>query len=149
MQGTGVQGAEEKPPGPRCSSAGYIGMNTAISADMSQNNPMAYLHAVHIPGQVEIIQMNPLSSFFRASRLTARQWWQFIHRRITADIADEGQVGIFQNLLYQSFFAYQLSKSNSTCRSFSKGITSSMRSSANSSLVFSFVHIRYPMGTAK
>lgn len=43
----------------------------------------------------------------------------------------------------------QLSKSNSTCRSFSKGITSSMRLPANSSLVFSFVHIRYPTGTAK
>ena len=45
--------------------------------------------------------------------------------------------------------AYQLSKSNSTCRSFSKGITSSMRSPANSSLVCSFVHIRYPTGTAR
>ena len=35
-----------------------------------------------------IIHMNPLSSFFRASRLAARQWRQFIHRRITADIGD-------------------------------------------------------------
>lgn len=39
MQGAWVQGAEEKPPGTRCSAA-YIGMNTAISADMCQNNPM-------------------------------------------------------------------------------------------------------------
>ena len=93
MQGTGIQGAEEKPPGPRRSAA-YIGMNTSIPADMGQNDSMADLHAVHVPGQVEIIHMNPLSSFFRASRLAARQWRQFIHRRITADIADEGQVGI-------------------------------------------------------
>lgn len=63
MQVTGVQGAEEKPPGTRRGAA-YIGMDTAIFADMGQNNPMADLHAVHVPGQVEIIQMNPLSSFF-------------------------------------------------------------------------------------
>ena len=76
-------------------------MDTAIPADMGQNNPMTHLHTVHIPGQRKIIHMNPLSSFFRASRLAARQWWQFIHCRITADIADEGQVGILQNPLYQ------------------------------------------------
>ena len=33
MQGTGIQGAEEKPPGPRRSAA-YIGMNTSIPADI-------------------------------------------------------------------------------------------------------------------
>ena len=93
MQGTWVQGAEEKPPGPRRSAA-YIGMNTFIPSYMFQNDSMADLHAVHVPGQVEIIQMNPLSPFFRASRLSARQWRQFIHRRITVDIAEEGQVGI-------------------------------------------------------
>lgn len=100
MQGNGVQGTEEKPPGSRCSAA-YIGMNTAIPADMSQNNPMADLHTVHVPGQVEIIQMNPFSSFFRASWLATRQWRQFIHRRITAEIAYDGQLGILQNQLYQ------------------------------------------------
>jgi|GEM_PF-3778231 len=63
MQGTWVHGAEEKPPRTR-RSATYISMNTAIPADMNQNNPMTYLHAVHILRQVEIIQMNPLSSFF-------------------------------------------------------------------------------------
>lgn len=50
MQSTGVQGAEEKTPGTRRCAA-YIGMNTAIPADMGQNNPMTYLHAVHVPGQ--------------------------------------------------------------------------------------------------
>ena len=79
MQGTGVQGTEEKPPGARCSAAD-IGVDTAIPADMGQNNPMVDLHAIHIPGQVEIIQMKPLSSFFRASRLAVRQGRQFIHR---------------------------------------------------------------------
>lgn len=103
MQGAWVQGAEEKPPGTRCSAA-YIGMNTAISADMGQNNPMADLHAVHVPGQVEIIQMNPLSSFFRASRLTARQWWQFIHRRITADVTGDGQGDTAKPALSASFW---------------------------------------------
>ena len=80
MQGTWVHGAEENPPRTR-RSATYIGMNTAIPADMNQNNPMTYLHAVHILRQVEIIQMNPLSSFFRASQFFARQWRQFIHRQ--------------------------------------------------------------------
>lgn len=92
MQSTWVQGAEGKSPGPRRSTA-YIGMNTSIPADMGQNDSMADLHAVHVPGQVEIIQMNPLSAFFRASLLSARQWWQFIHCQITADIADEIQLG--------------------------------------------------------
>lgn len=41
MQGTWVQGAEEKPPGPRRSTA-YIGMNTAIPADIGQNDSMYY-----------------------------------------------------------------------------------------------------------
>ena len=41
MQGTGIQGAEEKPPGPRRSTA-YIGMNTAIPADIGQNDSMYY-----------------------------------------------------------------------------------------------------------
>lgn len=103
MQGAGIQGAEEKPAGTRCGAA-YIGMNTAISANMGQNNPMTDLHAVHVPGQRKIIQMNPFSPFFRTSRLAARQWRQFIHRRITTDIADEGQVGILQNPLYQRAF---------------------------------------------
>lgn len=80
MQGTWVHGAEEKPTRTR-RSATYISMNTAIPADMNQNNPMTYLHAVHILRQVEIIQMNPLSSFFRASQFFARQWRQFIHRQ--------------------------------------------------------------------
>ena len=62
-------------------------------------------HAVHVPGQRKIIQMNPFSPFFRTSWLAARQWWQFIHRLITADIADEGQVGILQNPLYK--FGYR------------------------------------------
>lgn len=73
MQVTGIQGAEEKPPGARCSAAD-ISVDTAIPADMGQNNPMAHLHTVHIPGQRKIIHMNPLSSFFRASRLAVRQW---------------------------------------------------------------------------
>ena len=47
MQGTGIQGAEEKPPGPRRSAA-YIGMNTSIPADMGQNDSMADLHAVQV-----------------------------------------------------------------------------------------------------
>lgn len=80
MQGTWVHGAEEKPPRTR-RSATYISMNTAIPTDMNQNNPMTYLHAVHILRQVEIIQMNPLSSFFWASQFFARQWRQFIHRQ--------------------------------------------------------------------
>lgn len=71
MQGTWVHGAEENPPRTR-RSATYIGMNTEIPADMSQNNPMTYLHAVHVLRQVGIIQMNPLSSFFRASQFSAR-----------------------------------------------------------------------------
>ena len=104
MQGTWVHGAEEKPPRTR-RSATYISMNTAIPADMGQNDPMTELHAVHVPGQRKIIHMNPLSSFFRASQFFARQWRQFIHRRITADIADEGQVGILQNPLYK--FGYR------------------------------------------
>ena len=103
MQDAWVQGAEEKSPGTRCSAA-YIGMNTAISADMGQNNPMAYLLAIHIPGQRKIIQMNPLSSFFQASRLTARQWWQFIHRRITADVAGDGQGDTAKPALSASFW---------------------------------------------
>ncbi len=85
MQGTWVHGAEEKPPRTR-RSATYISMNTAIPADMNQNNPMTYLHAVHILRQVEIIQMNPLSSFFRASQFFARQWRQFIHRQFLKKI---------------------------------------------------------------
>ena len=72
MQGTWVQGAEEKPMRTRRGAA-YIGMDTAIPADMGQNNPMADLHAIHVPGQVEIIQMNQFSSFFRASWLATRQ----------------------------------------------------------------------------
>lgn len=39
-------------------------MNTAISADMGQNNPMTDLHAVHVLGQRKIIQMNPFFPFF-------------------------------------------------------------------------------------
>ncbi len=104
MQGTGIQGAEEKPPGARCSAAD-ISVDTAIPADMGQNDSMTELHAVHVPGQRKIIQMNPFSPFFRTSWLAARQWWQFIHCRITADIADEGQVGILQNPLYK--FGYR------------------------------------------
>ena len=104
MQGTWVQGAEEKPAGTWCGAA-YIGMNTAIPADMGQNDPMTELHAVHVPGQRKIIQMNPFSPFFRTSWLAARQWGQFIYCRITADIADEGQVGILQNPLYK--FGYR------------------------------------------
>ena len=63
MQGSGIQGAEEKPTGTRRSAA-YIGMNTAIPTDLGQNNPITDLHAVHVPGQRKIIQMNPISSFF-------------------------------------------------------------------------------------
>ena len=80
MQVTGIQSAEEKPPGARCSAAD-ISMDTAIPADMGQNNPMTHLHTGHIPGQCKIIHMNPLSSFFRASQFFARQWRQFIHRQ--------------------------------------------------------------------
>lgn len=54
MQGTWVQGAEEKPPRTRRGAA-YIGMDTAIPSDMDQNNPMTDLHAVHVPGQRKII----------------------------------------------------------------------------------------------
>ena len=57
MQVTGIQGAEEKPPGARCGAAD-IGMNTAIPADMGQNNPMTHLHTVHLLGQRKIIHMN-------------------------------------------------------------------------------------------
>lgn len=66
MQDTGVQGTVEKPPGTRRGAA-YISMNTAILADMGQNNPMAYLYAVHIPGQRKIIQINSVASVFRTS----------------------------------------------------------------------------------
>ena len=148
MQVTGIQGAEEKSPGARCSAAD-ISVDTAIPADICQNHPMAYLHTVHVPGQGEIIQTNPFAPLFLAPRLPVRPWRPSIHRRITTDIADEGQVGILQNCSISELLAYQLSKSSSTCRSFSKGITSSMRSPANSSLVCSFVHIRYPTGTAR
>lgn len=63
MQVTGIQGAEEKPPGARCSAAD-ISVDTAIPADMGQNNPMTHSHTVHIRGQRKIIHMNPFSSFF-------------------------------------------------------------------------------------
>lgn len=66
MQGTWVQGAEEKPLENRRGTA-YIGIDTVILADIGQNNPMADLHAVHVPGQRKSIQMNPFPSFFRAS----------------------------------------------------------------------------------
>ena len=61
---------------------------------------MVSLHAVHVPGQHKIVQMNTFPSFFRAPQLTIEQWWQFIHRRITADIVDDGQTEILQNPLY-------------------------------------------------
>lgn len=52
MQVTGIQGAEEKPPGARCSAAD-ISVDTAIPADMGQNNPMTHLHTVHIQDSVK------------------------------------------------------------------------------------------------
>lgn len=88
---------------------------------MGQNNPMADLHAVHVPGQVEIIQMNPLSSFFRTSRLIARQWRQFIHCRITTGIADDGQVGILQKPLYQRAFGVPTVKEKQYLSVFQQG----------------------------
>ena len=94
MQGTWVQGAEEMPAGTRCDTA-YIGMNTAILADMGQNNPMAHVYDIvkvpSVPSKIPFFiagrrnladhkkYKDPIGAFLRAEDCSRRcRYFEFV-----------------------------------------------------------------------